>query len=531
MKRALAGGATLIVALALLTACTTGPDAEAVAAAQSYRKALTGWSEKVTAAVGNAKTWTQAEIDAAGDEEMPYEEQGMGDVLDGMPVLKEFDADRVANTPEYRRTAAVAAEVTAAATELKGLEPERVKELRQAGADAYWVVADLYYNTLGGPATARKKALSDAIDYIGEDPQKYHDLLRAADLSFAEERGTLLGDAVEQMRGKGKTSSEPIIPDSPLGASTGAFIIAWFDEEQAFQKDAAKLLTASKAVGAPFRDFWGFANVNTVFRAPVEAAAKLRPALAEVIAHQAETLRGASSAPPPATPSPGATGAPSVSPSRVGDVYRQLLVDGYIPYGDPAQSDGRVADRLWMLWRVRELEKTPDAAYDVARAALVEELGRGAKEGEAKDFRPGYNRMLLAFDGYVDAFDPGLNPGENELMLAAMKEMFTISRKLADYPLMPEVAADYGRVLGQLKTVNEWVEKALKTAGDDPYEQYSAVREMYYAYKDTVTESLKPSAKFLDDDAKFSARLAELIRGTAPEKAKESPSPTPTKKK
>src|SRR5690606_21588112 len=100
------------------------------------------------------------------------------------------------------------------------------------------------------------------------DPARSNEIVRTAALAFAEGRAGLLETAIAGIRGDDEVSGEPIIPDTPLGRSAGDFIAAWFEEEAAFQADAVELYGDFTALGDPYRDFWGYESVHTVFRAP-----------------------------------------------------------------------------------------------------------------------------------------------------------------------------------------------------------------------------------------------------------------------
>ena len=58
--------------------------------------------------------------------------------------------------------------------------------------------------------------------------------------------------------------------------------------------------------------------------------------------------------------------------ASVGDAYRTVVVDGFVsPLRKAKFRDSIVTGRLWMLFRMRQIEHTPDAAYEAARQTLL----------------------------------------------------------------------------------------------------------------------------------------------------------------
>lgn len=522
MRRMMTSAAVVALAVGLLTGCTSGPNQEAVKAAAEYSEELTAWAEELTAATAKARTGTSEEWAALPDgvEELPFAEVGIGEALKNAPALKEFDEGAVENTPTYLAAAAVEEQVGVIVEELAGLEPESLLTLRLASFHSYWPLADLYYNTLGGPAADRVNASTDSLDYVSDDPAKYYEINRTAGAAFAEERLDLLGVAVTALEGVALGDEETeIIPESALGASVGAFILDWLHEEEAFQKDAVEELESWKAIGDPYNSYWNYGNLNSVFEAPLQYASSLRPAFAAQVADLSATLADATKASP----------APSAPPdlASIGDPYRQALIDGYLPWGDPAETQERTADRLWLLWRIRELESTPDAAYAQARSAVLEEFNRSIEEGEGEDFRPGATRMLLIVEEYTGAFEPGFDAAENERTLALLKEIVAYGERIRTYPLLPEVAADFDALLALLAEANDDVADALE-ANPDEDDQYDALADLSDEYADKIFETVSPSAGMLDDDAQVQALIADAVAATAPGAASASPSPAPS---
>lgn len=523
MRRIMAGAVAALSVTALLSGCAPGPNAEAVAAAEDYAEELTGWSGELANAVEGAKTATSAEWDALGDgQDLPYQEVGVGELLEDAPELAEFDSDAVAHTPGYLLAADVAERVDALARELTSLEPAALKRLRAAGYDSYWPLADLYYNTLGGPAAERRSADAEATELLfADDPdfERFDEIQRSASLSFLEQRLELVGTAIDGMHGTSDISGDPIIPEDGLGASIGAFIVDWLEEEQPFLERAIEQTSSWSVVVDAYDSFWGHEFLNEVFYAPLDHAAALRPAFAAQVAELSDALTGALGASPAPTASP-------VLPA-IGDPYRQILRDGYLPWGDPAASEEHTQARLWMLWRIRELERTPEAAYAVARAAILEELNRSREEGTVVDFRPGGDRLLVLIEEYTSAFEPEPDVAVNERMLTGLQELVEFGEALGALPSVPPVSRDFDAVVAVFAEANAAVADTIESNADE-YDQYFALADLSEVYADRLFEAASASLGLLDDDAQAEALIAEAIDGTAPSAAAATPSPTST---
>lgn len=488
--------------MGLLAACSSGPDPEAAKAAEAYSTALDAWSQELVAAAEEARTVTPAEREAAGEKGPDVDEVGIGEVLTKAPDLKKFDNPE--NTPVYLAATRVKKQVDAITDELAGLEPEALERLAVANYHSYYVLADVYYNTLGGPAADRRRIDGDAFDHL-DDPAKHDAMLRDANVTFAKERKAIVETAIEEMQGADVGGEDPVIPEDGLGVSVGAFIVDWLREDMAFQDDAIEEMGTWKVLYAPYRHFWGHESINDVFVTPASHAAALRPAFAAQVTELAALLAEQTSA----TPAP--EKAPALPP--LAEPYRQVLLDGYLPWGDKAESRTHTMGRLWMLWRIRELEKTPDDAYTAARAAILEELNRGVDEGKAEDFRPGATRLLSLVGAYSEAYVPRATTEENTLLLAELEEVIAFGKRLRSYPMIAEVAADFDAALKLYGELNTQVAEALELGQGH---QYIALRDLGEEYESKIIDVASPSLGLLDDDAKTEELMATLIKATAP---------------
>ncbi|MGW8482901.1 hypothetical protein ACWGJP_07160 [Microbacterium sp. NPDC055903] len=516
MRRMLAAVGVVITTTGLLVGCTPGPNDDAIAAAEEYADELTAWAAELGTATASAKTATHDEWDALGEgESLPYEEVGIGDILDRVPELEAFDPAEVQATPAYLVAADAASRVGAITTELSALEPEALQDLRLAGYESYWPLADLYYNTLGGPAAERRGADADAADAAtGDDGYAgLYEVKHAASIAYLEGRAPLVETAIEAMQADSEITGDPLIPEEGLGASAGAFIIDWLEEESDFL-DLATEHTTAWTYGFAFDGLWGHEFLNEVFYTPVDHAAALRPAFARQTADIAAALSDAiaGEGADPSFPDPG-------------DPYRQLLLEGYLPWGDAAEGEVHTESRLWMLWRIRELEDTPDAAYSTARAALLEELNRAREDGAVLDFRPGASRLLTVITEYTQTFEAGFSDVENEVTIIRLGELLDFAEALRELPMLEVVAADFDALIEVMSEANDEFATVVE-AHEDPFDAYDALDDLAAEYAERIYGAAETSLSVLDDDAATEQLIADAITATAPA-ATDPAEPTP----
>lgn len=517
MRKTITCAMTVVLTAGLPAGCSAGPNHEAVVAATTYSEKLTEWSQQLSTAAETARTATSAEWTAAGEGELGFEEVPLGEVLESAPKLKEFEPSEVENTPTYRTAVRVAEQVDAITEELAGMEPKALKTLRVASFDSYWIVADLYYNTLSGPGGDRLDARTEAWNHTDDWPT-FNKIQRTASLGFGEGRLGLIDIALDEMAGTVEEEDRPIIPESGLGVSIGAFIVDWLLEEKAFQEDWVEEVGSWATLGGQYDVFWNFGNVNATFTAPAEYAAELRTAF---VTQVAEIAAGFSTSTDPSADSNASPKLPAI-----GDPYRQVLLDGYLPWGDPAQNSAYTADRLWLLWHIRELEETPDAAYAAARAALMEELNRHVEEGQTIDFRPGSGRLLTLIEANDTKLLFGADVTTNNEALAAAEELLGFGEVLRSYPMTPEVSASFDAVLDLYTELTERMAAAIE-GNPDEFDQWFALDELYVEYEQKILDEALSSLEALEDDAQAKALTAAAIESTAPGAASPSPTPTP----
>lgn len=520
MHRTMTAAVTAVLAVGMLSGCSFGPQADpaAIEAAETYAADLTAWSAELTPAAAAAKTVTWAEYKALGDAGADAPGVGIGDLLDDVPKLEAFEADAVAHTPGYLAAQEIAARVEVIVDELDRLEPDELKALRLLVHKTYYSFADAYYGTLGGPETERVKAGSAALDALfegetgtSERRRNYSTPLRDASAAFAEERSALLSASIEKLNG--------MLPDTGHGASIGAFAADWLGQERNFLDDVATKIATWEYASTPYDAFWGNEFAHFVFAVPGDNAAMLRSAFAAQVAALATALEDAPLASSIPSPKPAALG---VLPAP-GDPYRKLLIDGYAPWGDAAASRDHTMSRLWMLWHIRELEKTPDSTYIPARSLLLEELDRSIPDGAPIDFRPGGGRVLALIDSWTEAFEPDYGDGTVAYMHDELEEIRDFGAAIRDaYPLVPAVAADYDAVLAVIDEANadvgvtaDALDKA-KTPTVETNDMFFALDDKKKMYANRMYDAVTPSFTLLDDDAQIQELTADAVRATAP---------------
>lgn len=466
MRKQLSVTLVTAVALTALAACS-GPNAEAAEAAADYSAELTTW------------------VEALAD---PGEE--LGPVLEDAPTLEKFDD--VDHTPTYLLASDVATRIDIIVGELAALEPDALDALDGVADEAFWITADLYYDTLGA-ATDRLTAIDATSDL--DDDGDASDARVAAHLAFAEARVGFLERAVDAL--------PAITPGDGLGVSVSAFAEDWYGEELAFLQSSIAEIGSWEVLSNGYKDFWNFGNLGEVYRAPREFSSSLRPAFV----HQAQGV-AVELATVVADPDAAAPDLPAL-----GDPYRAVLLEGFLPWGDSEATEEYTANRLWALWRIRELEETPDDAYLTARTTLMEELNRSVKEGTAQDFRPGSTRLLDLVDVHGNSFESVLDQSA-ERWVSELSDVHSYGLALTEQPMTAEVAAALEEVLAIYQELNLKVAE-LVTSTDDEGDLLFAANNLGDEYREKVVDAASPALGALDDDAKFEQQLAQAITATA----------------
>lgn len=463
MRRQIGIIAAVGLSAVLLTGCG-GPNEEAAVAAREYSADLTAW------------------VGTLGDGS-----ESLGDVLADAPNLTDFD--NVEETPAYLRARTFADHVDVVVSELTNLEPDALEVLTNASLGSFIPIDELYYTTLDG-ATARLKAYTASLDL---PDSKVPNARNSASIAFAENRIAALDNAL--------TGIADATPDDGLGVSVGAFITDWFTEDEEFQKHSIEQLESWTAFSRGYKDFWPFGNVNDVYLAPEAYVDVLRPAYVAQVGQLAEALAANLASPAP-------TPVPDVP--ALGDPYRRALLDGYLPWDDTTADQAYALDRLWLLWRIRELEGTPEASYENARAAVLEEVNRGVEDEKAADPRAGAERLLESIEKLSDTFS---DVGIDDDWRTALTEAYAYATTLRNGSNTADIDAAFDDVLTLYAELLEKIDKA-EEAGESESRTLLAIYDLGEEYQQKVIDAATPALGALDDDAQFEQMLADAIHAT-----------------
>lgn len=471
MRRTMIAAMVVAMAMGMTASCGgEGVNEEAQKAATSYNTALQKWADEVSAA---------------------DDDDALGTALMHVPELAAHED--VEKTPGYLAARAVARRADIVSSELQGVihHPELDKM-----ASNLWQLSTLYTDTLGA-ATDRRRAFSDALDVLdSNDAGPYAQRLLAASTTFAKARIAALEDE--------ETTIDSATAQSPLGESMGAFMTDWITEEEAFQSEAIKQMSTWSSFRTPYKDFWWFANFTELPGVVKKNAKILRAGYLEQIPALATSLDTSLTRDPIEPPAAADLPAP-------GEPYRQALYKGYRPWKDTKADQAYTLNRLWLLWRIHELEKTPEKAYAEARATLLEEINRKPPKAEdfAEDPRSGATRLLDVIGEYSDAFgDAGF--GLTDDWLPTLIEIHAYGVVLEDGPATAPVRSALHEVLALMAELNDKLAPALEA--EDGKTIAKLGKDYQARFVKAATRALGP----LDDDAAFEKQLTTAIAATAP---------------
>lgn len=472
MRRTMIATLAVATTMGLTAGCSGGGvNEDAQKAAITYNHAMQTWAD---------------EVSAAGEDDT-----ALGTALRHAPELAAHED--VKETPEYLATRAVAQRADIVSGELQSVihHPELDKM-----AVNLWQLSTLYIDTLKA-ATQRRRAFTAALDVLTvDDSGPYSQKLLDASTTFAKTRLAALKEE--------ETTIDSASAQSPLGDSMGAFMADWIAEEEAFQSDAIKQMSKWSSFGTPYKDFWWFANFTELPSAVKDNVSILRAGYLEQIPALAKALDAALALDPIKAPAAADLPAP-------GDPYRQALYEGYRPWDDAKADQGYTLNRLWLLWRVRELEDTPTKAYADARATLLEEINR--KPPKAKDFaedpRSGATRLLEVIGEYSDAFADD-EFGITDNWLPALSEVHAYGVVLEDGPATAPVRSAFHEILALMAELNDKLAPVVKADDND------TIVKLGKDYQAKFIKAAEQALGDLDDDAAFKKQLETAVRATAP---------------
>lgn len=471
MRRALTILTTCAIAAVVLTGCTPPQNEDAAEAAEAYSKSLTAWAGEL------------ADATAA--------EEPLADILAAAPELEQVGG--VENTPGYLAAQDVAAQIDLVAAELSGIGDEY--ELYDLADEMH--LESTFDATVDHANADRIDAISASWD-LEDKASKVAN--RDAHTTYWRSRAGAVDDEI--------TLNESMLdPDAGLQASFLAFNLDWLAEERAFDKQVISDLGTYTQFTNAYLDVVGtvssgFSVVTPyLYAEPMTAeyaalAEEFAATLADVI--ETGTLLGESERVP-----------------SIADPYRTILIDEYIPIGTENSNARSAVIRLWMLWRIRELEKTPDTAYEAARTMLLEEVNRRPGDqqsgGSAFDPRPGSGRLLDVVTRFGQSLTGTIE--HDDAWITELEEVYRYTKTLRDHPMIDEVAEAFDDVLALQR---EQIDAVADLVAANPDDLRSQIYHLIDAVADDLYEAALPAVRYLDNDAEFSEDLAALIEATSP---------------
>ncbi len=473
MKRAARILAVGALGAAALTGCTPAESEEAIAAAEQYSEELSAWAPEVSDA---AKQRIETDTDA------------LVEVLDEAPELKPVEGAE--NTPAYTAAEEVVEHTALNVTELRGYAASEVAEKYVDALEE----ASRLNDRVDTASTAHTDDAGDTLRMPSKEGKK---AVIETHRAYAESVASALRDEV--------TLVEKTVPEdeeSGLVPSVRAFVLDWLADDIAHHERAVEATGSWSQFGLGYKDFYDDTDSSWMLYAAYFLDEDVSPGFGEQLVEVAEGFAASL-----AGDGDGTSPLPAI-----GDPYRAALIDGYVaPESDEADKSD-VPWRLWMLWRIRELEDTPDDAYDEARAAVAEELNVRVDVDipVAKDRRPGVNRLLVDLDTFSKV---AVNLTElDESWLQELTEARAYGDDLRQEPMIAEIAAPYDKVLALQEDVIAKVTPIVEAEGQSGHDE---VADLVTQYQDDAEEVALPAVRAIDHDLEQIVTTA--VEATAPQ--------------
>jgi len=167
-----------------------------------------------------------------------------------------------------------------------------------------------------------------------------------------------------------------------------------------------------------------------------------------------------------------------------GDAYRTAILSGFIsPLKKDKLRDSKVTDRGWMLFRIKQMEDTPDQAYEEARGTLQLE--------NIDDARNAYSDLLQIYELHDLATDP---KGNRLPRMAAYRDWAHEKLSRTFPPLLQPMAQRMDTLIAQYPDRTNW-DKVIKTSDD-------------------IERALRKGAKAADDPKQLKAALKDALEAT-----------------
>ncbi|MGO1769237.1 MAG: hypothetical protein ACTHZX_04725 [Microbacterium sp.] len=456
-----------------LAGCAPAESEEGIAAAEQYSEDLSAWAPEVAdAATQRLETDTDV----------------LEDVLDEAPELKQVEGAE--STPAYTAAQEVAEHAELIETELRGYA---TSEIADPLSDEIDDASQLAERTDAAHAEHADTA-GDTLTMSKDEGKKAR---IATHRAYAEAMAAALGDEVELVE-----KTVPADEDRGLVPSVRAFLLDWLQEDIAHHERAAEDAGSWSRFDFGYKDFTDDTDSAWMLLAAYYMDEDVSAGYGEQLVEVADGL---------ATALAGEGDGTSPLPA-IGDPYREALIEGFVsPQSDEADKSS-VPWRLWMLWRIRELEDTPDDAYDQARAALAEELNVGvdADVPVAKDRRPGVNRLFIDVQAFsnvaTDVWDA------DEKWLQELTEARAYGDGLAQEPMIAEVSGPYRDVLALQEDLIAKVTPIVESDGEDGT---SEISDLATQFVENTEDAALPATRAIDHDLEKIVTAA--VEATAPD--------------
>jgi hypothetical protein len=433
----------------------TTDSAAAQEAVATYREALDEWSQRLTAEARRTRSYeTKSGRTLWPDNLVP--------LLEEAPVLEEVEGATADG--EYAYAAALAERVDGVVQELSAYQAI------SPGSDINVLAYDAYLDWYGRNLKSDSKywdewlaLLTDGVVGRKEAAQMADRLAREVTAGRGIKRDYLR--RVEALAGR---------TDEPLELSAVGYVaseIRWLID---FETDVIDHLAAEGADSATdaYQDWYEIESDRIV--GATATTSWLQAPVYRVLPRYVRRLAAL----------PDGSGALPDDAPTVADFYRTEILSEVRPVQKRTERRvGTVTDQLYLLWRIKELEDTPEDVYETARGLLVMQV--------SEDARSPYEPMFAVFKAYHETY-PGadaapprtLRPWAEEMLAHPVPDLLEPYRRRYAALLDEAKLRDMGAFL-RFRAQGEKVVTQATRAMDDPKRFVPAVRAAVEATRPT----------------------------------------------
>jgi hypothetical protein len=427
------------------TAPTGARAAEARGAVQDYDAALEAFAQRLDQAGGNDRRLAAAAADP--------------------PQLRRLDSA----DPAYVKARATAAAVTTTAQELRLVARERSKPSAHLSLLQYDVGADHWQE-----AFDRDNRRYDRLaDILYADDGGFADTSRKDDLKVQRVWRAGVRQEIASFK-RTRARMDKLETHNALERSYVEFALDEYDRSIAVLKEfATRLRQPPEKVQIGY--YTTIATSQNGYHQVASAANRYRDGLERGFVRTVRRLAAG-------------------QPAAPGDAYRTAILSGFF---SPLKKDkqkrrpGEIEERAWMLFRIRQLEHTPDESYDEARATLQLE--------NIDDARNPYTGALQVYELH----DLATDPKHGRLPLVPAYRRWAKMKLAQTFPplLQPMVAAMDQRI----QRYPTW----------DSLDGWHKVLKL----DRQIERALRQGAKAADDPKQLKAALKDVLDATRPQAA------------